>query len=250
MYIIRAFDGFLMASKSLVRGRGAPLHVAIIPDGNRRWARGNRLNLLAGYHTGIEKTIDVCIWAKEQGVKTISVWALSTENATRRSGGELRLLYGLYVKATRDKLILKKLKENQAHIKVIGNMSLLPKKLKEALRELEMKTRMYKELTINLLVGYGGREDIAQAVRSICAGGVTPKHISSEMIGSKLMSASLPDVDLIIRTSGEQRLSGFLPWQSNYSELYFAKKYWPDFGKKDLKKAIDTFYKRKRRFGK
>ncbi len=242
-------DGFLVAGKE-IKGKRAPLHVAIIPDGNRRWARGNRLNLLMGYKIGVQKTVDVCIWAKEQGVRTISVWALSTENATMRSGKELGLLYRLYAKAARDRLILKKLKDNQAHIRVIGNMSLLPKKLKEALRELEAKTRMYKELTINLLVGYGGKEDIAQAVRSICADGMARKNISSKMIESKLMTSNLPDVDLIIRTSGEQRLSGLLPWQSNYSELYFARKYWPDFGREDLKRAIDTFYKRKRRFGK
>lgn len=224
--------------------------MAIIPDGNRRWARGNRLNLLKGYRTGINKAIDVCVWAKEQGVRTISVWALSTENATGRSGGELRLLYRLYANATKDKLIMDKLKKNKAHIKVIGNMGLLPKKLREGLADLERKTRMYKELTINLLVGYGGREDITHAVKSICASGVPPGKISSDMIESKLMTASLPDVDLIIRTSGEQRLSGLLPWQSNYSELYFTSKYWPDFGREDLKRAIDTFYRRQRRFGK
>lgn len=225
-----------------------PLHIAIIPDGNRRWARSNKLNLMSGYNAGIGKIIDVCTWAKKQGVNTISVWALSTENINQRSSTEIGLLYRLYIKAANDKHILGLLKQNGAHVNIIGNMAILPKKLKDALLKVERQTRMYKDLTVNLLVGYGGREDIAYAVKSINA--ERPKRIDSDSIKSRLMTANIPDVDLIIRTSGEKRLSGLLPWQSNYSELYFARKTWPDFGKEDLKRAIDTFHRRQRRFGK
>ncbi|HUC39086.1 MAG TPA: polyprenyl diphosphate synthase [Candidatus Acidoferrum sp.] len=225
-----------------------PLHIAIIPDGNRRWSRSNRLNLRKGYSMGIGKVIDVCTWAKKQGVDTISVWALSTENITQRSKAEIGLLYKLYIKSANDQKILELLEKNGARVNIIGNMSILPKRLKDALLKLQNQTRMYKELTVNLLVGYGGKDDIAYAVRSISA--ERPKHIDSEAIKSRLMTADVPDVDLIIRTSGEKRLSGLLPWQSNYSELYFARKTWPDFGREDLKRAIDTFHRRQRRFGK
>ncbi len=235
-----------MANKHDRSGR-TPLHIAIIPDGNRRWAHNNRLNMLQGYNAGINKIIDVCIWAKNQGVKTVSVWALSTENISQRSRGEISLLYKLYTKAANDGSILKMLQDNKANVKIIGNLTLLPEKLRSALKKIERQTRMYKDLSINLLMGYGGRDDIAYAMRSAAATG--QRGINTESARSKLMTANVPDVDLIIRTSGEQRLSGLLPWQSNYSELYFAKKNWPDFGKGDLKRAIDTFRRRQRRFG-
>ena len=227
----------------------APLHIAIIPDGNRRWSREHRLGLVRGYSVGIQKIVDLCLWAKSQGVRTLSVWALSTENVHNRSRHELSLLYSLYTRAARDKALLKKLRDNQARIRVIGNMSMLPKRLREALRSLEMQTSMYKRLSINLLVGYGGRDDIIYAARSLAAQGIAGRRIDNRSLEASLRTAEVPDVDLIIRTSGERRLSGFLPWQSNYSELYFARKYWPDFGKEDLKRAIDTYNRRQRRFG-
>ncbi len=238
----------LMTAKRKTRESVAPLHIAIIPDGNRRWAHANRLNLQMGYNVGIDKVIDVCIWAKNFGVKTVSIWALSKENISERTKGEIGLLYRLYGKAAHSKRILKLLQDNKANVKIIGNMSLLPSKLKDALRAVERQTQMYKDLSINLLVGYGGRDDIAQAVRSLSSENV--KRIDTDTIKSRLMTADVPDVDLIIRTSGERRTSGFLPWQSSYSELYFAKKSWPDFGRDDLKRAIENFNKRQRRFGK
>jgi undecaprenyl diphosphate synthase len=230
------------------RGR-EPLHVAIIPDGNRRWSRTHRFQLQQGYSVGIQKIVDLCAWAKHQGVQTLSVWALSTENITGRSKGELRLLYELYIKAAKDKKLLKQLEDNQARITVIGDMRLLPKRLKAALQGLEEKTKMYQQLSINLLVGYGGRDDIIYAARSLLAQKIQGDDIDDDAIKAELRTANIPDVDLIIRTSGERRLGGFLPWQSNYSELYFARKYWPDFGKQDLKRAIDAYRRRQRRFG-
>ncbi len=241
----RPDDVIKMARKSK-DGSNIPLHIAIIPDGNRRWARTNRLNLVKGYSAGINKIIDVCIWAQKQGVKTVSVWALSSENVKERSRGELSLLYRLYTRAAYDSGILKLLQENRAHVRIIGNLSLLPARLREALKRVERKTKMYKDLSINLLVSYGGRDDIEYAVKSVAARGA---RADAESIRSNLMTADVPDVDLIIRTSGERRLSGFLPWQSNYSELYFARKNWPDFGKGDLKRAIEAFKRRQRRFG-
>ncbi|MCL4381485.1 polyprenyl diphosphate synthase [Candidatus Marsarchaeota archaeon] len=229
-----------------------PNHLAIIPDGNRRWSKKSRFNLFVGYKLGIKKFIDVSIWAKELGISNISVWALSTENIKNRSKKELNTLYMLYTKASKDPNILKLLKENRARIKIIGNKSILPKNLIEALMLLENKTKHYKDLTINILVGYGGKDDIMHAIKKVVRkkirGEIT--RINYDIIKENLRTAILPDADLIIRTSGEMRTSGFLPWQSTYSEFYFSEKYWPNFEKEDLRKAVETFSKRNRRFGK
>ncbi len=230
----------------------APSHIALIPDGNRRWSRTHKLQVLSGHSTGINRFIEFAKWSKEFGIKTVSVWALSTENLTSRPIMELRGLFELYTRAAKDKKMFEMLKENGAKLRIIGDMSMLPKRLKNALEEIEFKTKTYKEITINLLINYGGKEDLLysmqQASRAIRQN--KDAKIDEEFIKEHLRSSSLPDVDLIVRTSGEMRLSGLLPWQGSYSELYFAKKYWPDFTKKDFKKAIETFSKRQRRFGK
>jgi undecaprenyl diphosphate synthase len=228
-----------------------PRHVALIPDGNRRWSRKHRLALLQGYNLGIKKFIEFSEWLKQFGVNTLSVWALSTENIIGRNKRELAVLYSLYVKAANDPDVIARLIKNRARIRIVGDTSLLPERVRKAFRRLEDKTRKYRDYTINMLVAYGGREDITYALKRIAAAKVrSPVRIDEGIIGKNLRSASLPNVDMVIRTSGEARVSGLLPWQTGYSELYFAKKYWPDFEKKDLKKALDTFSKRQRRFGK
>ncbi|MDE1871176.1 MAG: di-trans,poly-cis-decaprenylcistransferase [Candidatus Micrarchaeota archaeon] len=229
-----------------------PKHLALIPDGNRRWSSSHRLEIFNGYHKGVKKFIDFSIWAKGFGVKTLTVWALSTENIKNRSKTEIDILYKLYVNAAKDPHIFETLKKNGASIKIIGNSDLLPKRVKDALLSLERRTMMYKDFTINLLIGYGGRDDLLYAfnrvVDSAHKDGIS--NITESMVNESMRTSSIPDVDFIIRTSGEMRLSGFLPWQSDYSELYFAKKYWPDFDKKDLEKALKVFSERHRRFGK
>ncbi len=229
-----------------------PRHIALIPDGNRRWSRLNKLRLLQGYSMGINKFIEFATWAKEYGIKTISVWALSTENLKNRTETEMRVLFGLYMRAAKDPKILRRLVQNRARLRIIGDRSSLPIKLREALADIERKTRNYKELTINLLLNYGGREDIVHSVQQITSEVKRNRSVkvNEEYIKEHLRTSSLPDVDLVVRTSGEMRLSGLLPWQATYSELYFAKKYWPDFNKDDFRKAIGTFSRRQRRFGK
>ncbi len=200
-----------------------------------------------GYNSGIKKFIDVSIWAKNFGVKTISIWVLSTDNIKSRSRVELATLYNLFGRAARDPAVLKILKDNDARVCIVGNTRILPKRLRSALSELEERTRAYHSFFINILIGYGGRDDIIYAVnRASRKGG----RISHDDIRSNLQSSTLPDVDMIIRTSGEMRLSGLLPWQGAYSELYFSKKYWPSFGRSDLRRAIASFSCRERRFGK
>ncbi len=229
-----------------------PSHIALIPDGNRRWAKINKLHILDGYSIGIKRFGEFARWSREFGVKTLTVWALSTENLRNRSKLELKVLFGLYLKAATDKNYLKDLKENKARLRVIGDMSSLPKKLRDALMDLERQTSMYKDLTINLLINYGGKEDLVYSVQQMSKELKHNKNakIDEEFVREHLRSAILPDVDLIVRTSGEMRTSGLLPWQGSYSELYFSKKYWPDFGREDFRKAIQTFSQRQRRYGK
>ncbi len=240
-----------MANREGKRLAYVPKHLALIPDGNRRWSSTHRLKIFSGYQQGVRKFIDFSIWVKGFGVKTLTVWALSTENVKNRSKTELRILYSLLRSWALDPQILEKLRTNEAAVKVIGNMNLLPKSVKDALHNLETKTKMYKDFTINILVGYGGKDDMIHAIRKISSESINGKinRITDKIISENMRTSSLPNVDFIIRTSGEMRLSGFLPWQSDYSELYFTEKYWPDFDKKDLEKALKVFSERQRRFG-
>ncbi len=238
--------------KSSARVRSVPSHVALIPDGNRRWSFLHRFELLKGYDRGAKKFADFSVWAKSFGIKTLTVWALSTENIRNRSKSELAALYKVYINVANDPKILETLRKNGAKVIIVGNLSVLPVKVIKAFRHLENKTKTYKDFTINLLVGYGGRDDLLYAFRKLCSGVMNRSLVSvdEEFIRQHIRTAAIPDVDLIIRTSGEMRLSGFLPIQSSYSELYFAKKYWPDFEREDLVRALNVFAKRKRRFGK
>ena len=236
----------------MVRTKTVPTHIALIPDGNRRWARSRSLALLAGYSKGVQKIVDVSLWAKAFGVKTMTIWVLSTDNIKNRSKAELGVLYRLYTRTAKDPKILKLLDDNKVMIKIIGNRSALPLALRTAFNNLEQRTRHYTTFTINLLMGYGGREDLLNAFKSVYRMGAESKSIDIDeaLVKSSMESAAIADPDLIIRTSGEERLSGLLPWQSTYAELYFEKKSWPDFERRDLQKAIATFSRRKRRFGK
>ena len=165
---------------------------------------------------------------------------------------ELSILYKLYVKAANDRKLLKRLKDNGVRIKVIGNLGLLPAEARAALKSVEEKTKRYKKFTINILIAYGGKEELVYAARKIISEKIHNKikKIDEAALQACLRTGMLPIPDLIIRTSGEFRLSGFMPWQSGYSELYFADKYWPDFKRGDLKLALEDFSKRNRRYGK
>lgn len=229
-----------------------PKHIALIPDGNRRWARTHKMHLLFGYQRGVQRFIEFTRWAKDTGVNTVTVWALSTENLKNRSKTELSVLFRIYARTAMSKKLISDLKQNHARVHVIGNIADLPKSLKNAFRNLEEQTSMYNGLTINLLVNYGGKDDIVHSVQDI-ANDMKKKKINKideDTVRQHLRTSDIPDVDLVVRTSGEMRLSGLLPWQLSYSELYFAKKYWPEFSKADFQKAIQTFARRQRRFGK
>jgi tritrans,polycis-undecaprenyl-diphosphate synthase [geranylgeranyl-diphosphate specific] len=240
-----------MTNKNVKQISHPPEHLALIPDGNRRWSSSHKLEIFKGYQNGVNKFMDFSIWAKDFGVKTLTVWALSTENVKNRSKLELNVLFNLFLNFAKDPEILEQLKKNGGRIKVVGNLKLLPKDVRKAFLTLERKTSTCKDITINILLGYGGRDEILHAFKRVYYYAIKGKinKITENIVNESMRTAALPDVDLIIRTSGEMRLSGFLPWQSDYSELYFAKKYWPDFEKRDLEKALKVFSERQRRFG-
>ncbi len=229
-----------------------PRSVAIIPDGNRRWAKSHKLQLMRGYDIGINKAINVSLWLKKLGIKELSIWALSTENVKNRSKDELNLLYRLYKRTSTDPKVINKLNKNNAKVVLVGDLNILPADVRRDLRSLEKATAKNDDLKINLMIGYGGQEELVHAVKRLLADKVKRriKRINESIFRTYLRSACLIDPDLIIRTSGEMRLSGFLPWQSAYSELYFVNKYWPDFNEKDLKAAIEEYSRRSRRYGK
>ncbi len=227
-----------------------PKSLALIPDGNRRWAKHHALNFLSGYSKGVEKFIDFAEWCKDYGVENITVWAFSTENFSRPSS-EMNTLFGIYRRVAADRNIIERLHRNRTRFNVIGNKALLPKDLSSALHRVEEETSAYKERVINMLIAYGGRDDILHAAKLIVKQAVRKRirNVSDALFKTYLFSSQVPDIDLVIRTSGEERLSGFMPWQSTYSELYFTRKLWPDFTRHDLEKALAEYASRQRRFG-
>jgi undecaprenyl diphosphate synthase len=223
-------------------------HLAIIPDGNRRYAKKNNLSLEEAYGLAIEKTGEIARWCKEEGIEELTLWGFSTEN-WKRSKEETRTFFGtLKAKANlalKSREAEKEVMENGVKVKIIGNTAKLPKAIRRLAKEIEGRTKHNNKRSMNILINYGGREEILNAVNLLLSEG--KKKVTEAEFKKKLMLTSEPD--LIIRTSGEQRTSGFLPFQSDYSELYFSKKLFPEFGKKDFKIAIEEFRQRKRRFG-
>ncbi len=228
--------------------KNVPRTIALIPDGNRRWARSHALSIFNGYSLGVKKFIDFTEWCKDYGIGSISVWAFSTENFSRNSR-EVKTLFNIYKRMATDKEILARLHKNKTRLRVIGNRDMLPKDLLAALRNIENETKSYTDRAINMLLGYGGKDDILHAAKSLVNAARRASMVNEETFRKYLLTSALPEIDLIIRTSGEKRLSGLLPWQTGYSELYFSKKLWPDFTRKDLHSALLDYNNRQRRFG-
>ncbi len=228
--------------------KNLPRTLALIPDGNRRWAASHRLSILNGYDNGVKKFIDFSEWCLSYGINNIAVWAFSTENFAR-SNREVNTLFRIYRRVAKDRDILDRLHRNRTRLSMVGNMSLLPKDLLSALRNVEEETKCYKERVINMLVSYGGKDDIMHAVREIAGKARRYRDVTEDLFGRHLLTSGLPEIDFLIRTSGEQRLSGFMPWQTSYSELYFSDKLWPDFTREDLHAALSEYSARQRRFG-
>ncbi|MEK6894635.1 MAG: polyprenyl diphosphate synthase, partial [Nanoarchaeota archaeon] len=223
----------------------APLHLAIIPDGNRRWAESQGLSAVKGYSKVDYNHLEgLILEAKNLGVKYMSLWLFSTEN-WKRSKTEIDFLFNHFLK-NKDALLDGAIKNN-VKLKHLGRKDRLPNKVIQALDLLENQTKDNKEFTVLICMDYGGRDEILRAINNALKSGQS--SISEKEFRNYLDSKDVPDPDLIIRTSGEQRLSGFMPFQSVYSEFYFADMHFPDFVASDLKTAIEDYSKRKRRLG-
>lgn len=229
----------------------APLtHVGIIMDGNGRWARSRGLRRIEG-HKAAEKSIhDAVEYCGEVGVRFLTLYAFSTENwkRPRTEVGFIMTLLKRFIKRNIDSL-----HANRVRVMATGRLQDLPQGPLDELRAAMDRTQANEGLTLILALSYGGRAELADAVceiaRKVAAGGLEPDGITEETISSSLYLPDIPDPDLIIRTSGEKRLSNFLLWESAYSELYFTEVLWPDFRKEHLREAFDDFRRRKRRFG-
>lgn len=218
-----------------------PKHLAVIIDGNRRWAKKRGLSSFAGHKKGFDNTIKIGEHCLDKGIKILTFYCFSTENWNRPKK-EVNYLMKL-LSSGLDKYI-KKCVERKIKIKITGQKERLSKKLQEKIKRAEEATKENGKGILNLLISYGGRTEIVQAAQKIKG------KITEEKINNNLWTAGLPAPDLIIRTGGEKRLSNFLTWQSVYSELYFTDKFWPAFTKKDLDKAFEDYASRSRRFGK
>ena len=224
-----------------------PKHVGIIVDGNRRWAKEKSLPAFAGHKKGAERIEEIVKYAQELGIEIITIYAFSTEN-WKRAEEETSYLMKLFETYARNKI--KEANDLGIQIKILGDFLGLPDSLQETLTKLVTLTRSNEKMIVNLALNYGGRDELVRTFRKLLLANVTALEISEELININLDTAGLPDPDMIIRTSGEQRLSNFLPWQATYAELYFPKVHWPDFDKNQLDIALEEFQQRQRRMGK
>ncbi len=222
-----------------------PRHVAIIMDGNGRWARERGLPRLAGHRAGTEnlrRIIEACV---EFGIQYLTIYAFSTENWARPRDEVEGLMDIMEEVIDRE---VPKLHEQGVQIRHLGKMEGIRPELQKKLREAVELTRNNTRLVLNVALNYGGRDEIVQAIRKMMRDGLSPEEVTEERVAQYLYTAGLPDPDLIIRTSGEYRMSNFLLWQSAYAEWYFTPVYWPDFDKEELRKALEEYARRRRRF--
>lgn len=239
------------ASKNIAeQNLTAPEHVAIIMDGNGRWAKKRFLPRTAGHVQGSRTAEQICEDAYDLGIKYLTIYAFSTENWARPES-EVSALMDLLRKYMKDSI--ERSSKNNMRVRVIGDISRLDDDLRESILRLEEATKNNTGLNFQVAINYGGRDEIVRAVRTICeeavSGKLSPQQIDEELISSHLDTCGIPYPDLLIRTSGEYRTSNFLPWQLAYSEFYFTDVLWPDFNKEELKKAIEYYNSRDRRFG-
>lgn len=234
-----------------IRADKVPKHIAIIMDGNGRWAKKLGNIRAFGHNAALTAVRDVIEGAIEAGVPYLTLFAFSTENWSRPKY-EVNALMELLVSSLRKEH--KTFHENQVRLRSIGNIADLPPKCQQELTEVMEQTASYNKLTLTLALSYGARQDITTSLRRIAQevanGKYTPENITTELISSQLSTHFLPDPELLIRTSGEYRISNFLLWEIAYAEIYITPKLWPDFRRKDLFEAILDFQQRERRFGK
>lgn len=229
---------------------GLPRHVAIIMDGNGRWAKKRHQPRVAGHRAGVENVRSLVQQCVETGIECLTLFAFSSEN-WRRPPAEVRLLMDLFVSALREEM--RRLHENGVRLAVIGDRTVFSSRLQAAIAEAEALTRHNARLKLNVAANYGGRWDITEAARGLAeevrAGRLELSAITPELLGARLSLAGLPEPDLFIRSGGEQRISNYLLWQLAYTELHFTDCLWPDFDRAEFTKALDSYASRQRRFG-
>lgn len=230
--------------------RKLPRHVAIIMDGNGRWAKKRLLPRIAGHKVGVDSVRQAVKFCVKNKIEVLSLFAFSSEN-WRRPVQEVDYLMGLFIMALERET--KKLHEQNIQLRVIGDRTQFDERLQQQMLKAEQLTQHNTGLKLVIAANYGGQWDICHSVQQIAVdiqnGILKVEDITPQLIQSKLSTADLPDPDLLIRTSGEQRISNFMLWQTAYSEIYFTDVFWPDFGEKEFEKALDFYTNRERRFG-
>jgi undecaprenyl diphosphate synthase len=223
-----------------------PQHIAIIPDGNRRWAQERGLPASEGHRAGSIRIEELITTAQKMGIKTITIWGFSTEN-WKREKTEVDVLFKLFMRMLRR--LVREANQRNIRIRHFGRKDRLPSIIITYLKKLEQSTSKNTQYNLNYALDYGGRDEILRAVKKIVDDGIPSDQINEELFSQYLDTGNLPDPDLIIRTSGEQRISGLMPWQGSYAEYYFSPSYLPDFSDEEFIKAIKDFGRRDRRFG-
>lgn len=230
-------------------GTSVPVHVGVIMDGNGRWAKKRGMPRKYGHREGAKTFRAITRYAKEMGIKYITFYAFSTEN-WQRPADEVKSIMDLFEKYLDE---VRDFVDENIRVRFIGDRSKLNPRLQDKMHRVEEDSKDFDSMTLILAINYGGRDEITHAVKEIAksveSGQLSPEDITQELIQSRLYTGDIPDVDLIIRPSGEQRLSNFLIWQSAYAEYYFTNILWPDFSKKDLENAVLAYSERNRRFG-
>ena len=226
-------------------------HLAIIMDGNGRWAAKRGLPRSLGHRKGAERVQEIVRAAGEMGIKYLTLYAFSTEN-WQRSAEEVDALMDLLRQYLKNEL--SELQKNDLRVVFIGERDMLPADISEAMRRLEAETQHNGKMTLCIALSYGARQEIVGAVRKIAAlakrGDISSEEIDEKMFSDMLYTKEIPDPDLVVRTSGEQRVSNYLLWQSAYAEFYFSDVLWPDFDREELEKIVKNFQTRERRYGK
>ena len=240
-----------MSLKEKIHTERLPKHIAIIMDGNGRWAKQKGMLRVIGHENGTKSVREVVEASAELGIKCLTLYAFSTENWNRPKV-EVQTLMKLLVKSLKKEI--KTLQDNKIKLDAIGCLKELPEKVYNELQEVMDKTKTNDRMTLTLALSYGAREELTHTIKELALkvknNIISPEKIDESIINKHLYTQNLPDVDLLIRTSGEQRISNFLLWQIAYAELYFTNVLWPDFKKEDFYEALINYQNRERRFGK
>jgi undecaprenyl diphosphate synthase len=237
-----------MTSKYKIDPNNLPKHIAIIMDGNRRWAESRGLKATGGHRAGAQNLQDIVNYCRDIGIKNITVYALSTENWRKRSVQEVKGIFDLLVEIVKTKR--EEYKKTGIKFFVLGNFQAFPLKVKNAIKKMLDIVLDNERIKFNVALNYGSRDEIVNAIKNIIKDKVPANKINEELVSQYLYTKDLPDPDLIIRPGGEYRLSNFLLWQMSYAELYFTDILWPDFTPKELEKTIIWYQQRNRRLGK